>query len=91
MHHVVAVKACGKYRLWIRFDDGTEGEVDLSDFAGKGVFAAWNQSGEFERVYVDTNTHTAAWPGGIDLCPNRLYEDVKAQADVPCVRDRRPD
>ncbi len=29
------------YVLWLRFDDGLEGEVDLSDLVGKGVFKAW--------------------------------------------------
>jgi hypothetical protein len=27
------------YHVWIRFDDGLEGEVDLSDFVGKGAKA----------------------------------------------------
>ena len=29
------------FRLWLRYDDGASGEVDLSDLAGRGVFAAW--------------------------------------------------
>ena len=32
----VEVKALPKYRLWIEYDDGVSGEVDLSDMAGKG-------------------------------------------------------
>jgi len=88
MHRVVEVKALEKYRIWVRFADGSEGEIDLSDLAGKGVFSAWDKPGEFERVYVDQESHTVAWPGEIDLCPDRLYQDVVAQSGVCSVRDR---
>lgn len=37
----IACKSRQNYRVWIRFDDGLEGEVDLSDLVGKGVFEAW--------------------------------------------------
>ena len=38
--------------MWLRYSDGTAGEVDLSRLAGKGVFAAWNEPGCFERVRI---------------------------------------
>jgi hypothetical protein len=46
--------------------------VDLSDFAGKGVFSSWLEPGFFEQVKV-TDVGAAEWPGGIDLCPDTLY------------------
>jgi len=76
MHRVVAVRPSEGYRLWVRFDDGTEGEVDLSDLVGKGVFAAWQDRAEFLKVFIDPESHTLAWPGGIDICPDSLYYDV---------------
>ncbi len=42
MHTIIQVEAIDDYRLRPRFDDGTVGEVDLSDLAGRGVIAAWN-------------------------------------------------
>lgn len=77
LYRIVDVRARPDYRVWIRFADGTEGEVDLSDLAGKGVFERWCDPGEFEKVYVDEDAGTIAWPGGIDLAPDRLYRDVK--------------
>lgn len=68
----VEVRPVGRYRIWLRYQDGTEGEVDLSHLAGKGVFAAWETEGMFARVRV--GPHGALeWPGGIDLCPDALY------------------
>jgi hypothetical protein len=79
MYRIVAVEPLEKYRVRIRFLDGTEGEVDLSSLVGKGVFALWNDSEEFAKVFVDPESHTLAWPGGIDLCPETLYQDIVTQ------------
>jgi hypothetical protein len=62
----------GEYKLFLRFEDGVAGEVDLSALAGRGVFAAWRQPGVFERVTV-TEAGAAEWPGEVDLCPDALY------------------
>ena len=44
MNKVVDVRPLETYRVWVRFADGTQGEVDLSDLAGKGVFTGWADS-----------------------------------------------
>jgi len=74
---IVAVETRPAYHVWIRFSDGKEGVVDLSDLVGKGVFEAWEDPSRFERVFIDPDAGTIAWPGGIDLAPDRLYDDVK--------------
>lgn len=75
MRRITEVETREEYRIWIRYEDGTEGEVDLSNLVGRGVFKRWDDPAEFEKVFVDPETHTVAWPGGIDLCPDSLYED----------------
>lgn len=76
MHRIIEASPQPRYRLRLRFQDGLEGEVDLSDLVGQGVFALWNDPGQFGKVTIDPETHTVTWPGGIDLCPDRLYEDL---------------
>lgn len=61
-----------KFRLRLKFSDGTEKELDLSDIAGVGVFQAWLQPGVFEQVAV-TNCGSLTWPEELDLCPDFLY------------------
>jgi hypothetical protein len=82
MARIVDAEARPDYRLGLRFDDGTEGEVDLSSLVGKGVFAVWSDPAAFARVLADPESGTVAWPGGIDLCPDQLYHDV-TNAPVP--------
>ena len=68
----VEVKARDNFRIWLRYDDGTEGEVDLSDIAGRGVFAAWNDQTLFQSVRL--GSHGAIeWGPDLDICPDAMY------------------
>lgn len=66
------VKPKENFRLYLRYDDGASGEVDLSRYAGRGVFSAWLEPGVFEQVRLADAGHPE-WPKGIDLCPDALY------------------
>jgi len=84
MYRIIEAQPLPNYRLRVRFHDGVQGEVDLSDLSGQGVFAAWLEPGVFEQVSIDAETGTVVWPGGIDLCPHALYADiVAASVGVP--------
>lgn len=76
MERIVAARAKPGYRLWLRFTDGAEGEVDLTHLVGRGVFARWKDPAEFEQVRVAPTTGTVTWPGDLDLDPDVLYSKV---------------
>ena len=68
----VEVKALSNFRIWLRYEDGMEGEIDLSDLAGRGVFAAWNDPAFFQSVRL--GSHGAIeWASEIDVCPDAMY------------------
>ena len=69
------VEARDGYRIWVRFDDGVEGEVDLSSRAGRGVFRVWDRPGAFEAVSV-TPHRTIRWTEDAELCADALYLDI---------------
>ena len=73
---IVACKPKPNYHVWIRFDDGLEGEVDLSDIARQGVFEAWQSVDFFNQVRIDPKTDTLAWGVEIDLDPYVLRQKV---------------
>ena len=66
------VQALPKYRIYLEFSDGTKGEVDLSDLAGKGVFQVWNDYNFFERVCLG-NHREIKWTDEIELSADSLY------------------
>lgn len=68
----VEVKAREGFRIWLKYDDGTEGEVDLADVAGRGVFEAWNDPVFFQAVRL--GSHGAIeWGSDLDICPDAMY------------------
>jgi hypothetical protein len=74
----------------LQFDNGEGGIVDLAEFAGNGVFAAWEQPGVFEQVSV-TAEGAVEWLGELDMCPDALYLRMtgKRPEDVfPTLRNR---
>jgi hypothetical protein len=60
------------FKLFLQYDDGVSGEVDVSRYAGRGVFASWLTPGFFEQVRLAEGGHPE-WPGEIDLCADSLY------------------
>lgn len=85
---VSEVKVLPGYRLELLFDDGARGVVDLSELAGKGVFAIWSDPGILEQVHIGSFGELA-WGAQIDLCPDSLYLKVtgKKPEDVfPALR-----
>lgn len=70
----VEVETKQEYRIWLRYEDGSSGEVDLSHHVGRGVFKAWDNPGVFENVRI-TDYGSVAWGDSddLELCPNDLY------------------
>jgi Protein of unknown function (DUF2442) len=79
MSRITEVRPLDDYRIWLRFDDGAEGEVDLSDLAGRGVFAAWADPNVFKAVRVEEGG-AIEWPDEIDMCPDALYLRLTGKA-----------
>jgi hypothetical protein len=71
---IVSCKAKPNYHVWICFEDGLEGEVDLSDLWGQGIFSAWKSVEFFNQVRVDARTHTLTWGDDMDLDPYVLRD-----------------
>jgi len=72
MPRLVQTQPRQNFRLFVRYDDGAEGEVDLSNLVGRGVFAAWNDPGVFESVTIGPQGQLM-WGEAIELCGDSIY------------------
>ncbi|MBW3542449.1 MAG: DUF2442 domain-containing protein [Planctomycetes bacterium] len=79
MLQIVEVRPLPGYRLFLRYEDGVEGEVDLSHLVGHGVFVRWNDPTEFQRVTVCEGRYLA-WGDEIDLCADALYLEITGKS-----------
>ena len=68
----IAVKPLPDYRIWIKYSDGAQGEVDFSHLAGKGVFKFWNDYKNFQKVHI-SDAGAIAWSEDIEACPDATY------------------
>ena len=75
---VIELEAREKYRLWLRYSDGTEGVVDLSDMAHTELFADWQKPGIFEQVEIGEYGEVF-WTEDASLCADSLYLDLTKQ------------
>jgi hypothetical protein len=67
------------YRLGVRFFDGTSGIVEMKEMifgVNAGVFAALANVEEFEKVGIGYGA--VMWANGLDLAPDAMYEELKA-------------
>jgi hypothetical protein len=77
LNDIVEVKPRGAYRLWLRFQDCTEGEIDVGpELTFQGVFAPLREHAYFARVCVNAELGTICWPNGADWDPLVLYSLV---------------
>lgn len=80
LHDVVEARAIAPHRVFLRFDDGTSGELDLNRLiAFDGVFAALTSPERFAELRINPDTGTISWPNGADIAPETLYEALRAQ------------
>ena len=72
----VEVEARPGYKLWVKYADGPEGVVDLSDLVGQGPYAAWSDIDFFNDVRIDSEMKVIAWGNDVDICPDAVYLEL---------------
>jgi hypothetical protein len=78
--HVKEAKYQHDYIVWLRFNDGAEGEVNLTDELEGEVFGPLKDINKFKSFKVDPILETIVWENGADLAPEFLYENMKILA-----------
>jgi hypothetical protein len=78
MNRIVRVSAGQGYTLHVLFDDGTNGEVDLSARLFGPVFEPLRDPLLFAEVRVD-EYGAVCWPNGADLAPDAIYQTISSQ------------
>ena len=77
MAWVVDSKYLQQYQIWIKFNDGKEGIVDLADLIlndSREIFSQLKDLNRFKSFKVEMDT--IVWSNGADLAPEYLYEKI---------------
>lgn len=77
---VTQAKPAGGYRVWLEFNDGLRGEVDLEDRLFGPVFEPLRDPSYFARLEVQPELDTIVWPNGADFAPEFLHQRLSNSA-----------
>ncbi len=78
MNDVKSIEYKGGYTYHIVFDDGKSGDVDFSEYIGRGpVFEPLRDASFFKNATIESGT--ISWPNGVDIAPETLYAKIDSQ------------
>lgn len=70
--NIKSASAVSPYKLYVEFEDGISGTIDLSIWKGKGTFAYWNDEENFKNFKI-TSSKKIEWNDEIDMDPDAFY------------------
>ena len=71
---IVEARVLEGYNVYLKYEDGVEGEIDLADIIKfESVFEPLKEPERFRELYLDKEFGTICWPCGADLDPDVLY------------------
>lgn len=70
---ILYLEARPPHRLFVRFDDGVEGEVDLGPRLRGPMFEPLRDPAYFSQVRL-AEYGAPLWPNGLDLAPDAIHE-----------------
>ena len=74
---IIDLSYVSDYKIWLKFDDGKEGEIDLKGELWGEVFQPLRDLSVFKKVRLDAELGTICWENGADFAPEFLYDNLK--------------
>ena len=79
-YDVIEARYVGEFVVWLKFRDGTAGEIDLASEIRGPVFEALRDLAVFREFEIHREFHTLVWPNGADFAPEFLHDNVRVTA-----------
>jgi hypothetical protein len=78
--HIIEGRYVSGHTVWLRFSDGAQGEVDLSNELHGPVFEPLQNVEVFRQFRVHPELRTLVWPNGADFAPEFLRSSLRVAA-----------
>ncbi len=79
-YSVTEARYVSGYTIWLRFKDGSAGEIDLGPELHGEVFEPLRDVQFFRQFQVHRELQTLVWPNGADFAPEFLHDNVHVTA-----------
>jgi hypothetical protein len=78
MLHVEQVKYIRDYTIWVAFNNGIVGQVNLEPHLNGDIFLPLKKNKAlFSQLYIDPELETIAWSNGADIAPEFLLQYIQ--------------
>lgn len=81
-------KALPGYKLFLEYEDGIKGIVELKAWKGKGVFHYWNDEKNFIHFEI-TSGKKIKWNEEIDMDPDAFYLEIIGKTFIEYAGDKQ--
>lgn len=78
--HVIEAKYQKDYQIWLKFNDGAEGVIDLKEQLFGEMFEPLKEINNFKSFCVDPELETLVWENGADFAPEFLQSHLVVKA-----------
>jgi hypothetical protein len=65
------------HAVWLRFPDGTSGEINLPPALRGPIFGPLRNPAVFRQFQIHPEFHTLVWPNGAVFAPEYLRDNVR--------------
>ena len=79
-YHIVEARHVRAHTLWLRFRDGTSGEIDLAPELDLPIMTPLQDVTYFKGFAIHPDFHTLTWPNGADFAPEFLHDKIQVTA-----------
>jgi hypothetical protein len=67
------------YSLFVRFEDGVEGQINLEQLVEKGIFQSLKNTELFSKAYA--TTHAIAWSDELEIDAIAVHMELSKRRD----------
>ncbi len=76
-YHIIEARYVARHVVWLRFHDGTSGEIDLAQALRGPIFEPLCDPVVFSQFRIHPEFHTLVWPNGADFAPEFLHDNLR--------------
>jgi len=78
--HTELIEHRGAFRLFVRFNNGVSGEINLAEELWGEMFEPLKDPALFATAHQDNDMGTVVWANGADFAPELLLELLNKQS-----------
>ena len=84
-YRLIDAKYVRDFVVWVKFNDGVEGEIDLREELSGPIFEPLRDVNLFRKFVVHHELHTIVWENEADFSPEFLHDKAQQERLAPDV------